>query len=142
MSAISRKRNYAERLYIEDGWTNKAIAETVGTSENTVGNWVRKFKWKEKRDELLSAPHKIKQKILEEVNKVLKGEASTFNADTLSKLTRALERIDQKVSTQIVISVFKEYDNWLAGQDVDSDFLNQHLDQHKTYLQYRIEHEQ
>ena len=47
MKSNERKRAYAERLYIEDGWTAKSIADTVGVSENTVGAWIKKYSWKE-----------------------------------------------------------------------------------------------
>lgn len=142
MRGNERKRAYAERLFIEDGWTAKAIAETVGVSENTVGSWVKKYSWKETKDELFAAPHRLKKAILEEIQRVINGETAKFNSDTLSKLTTALERIDKKVSTQLSISVIKEYNNWLASQDVENDFLMQHLDSTKIYLQYRIENEQ
>lgn len=142
MKSNERKRAYAERLYIEDDWTAKAIAETVGVSENTVSNWVRKYKWREKKEELQAAPHRIRKALIEEINRVVNGEEATFNSDALSKLTRALERLDGKVSIQSVISVFKQYDKWLGSQDVDSKFLEQHLNFHKQYLQYLIEHEQ
>jgi|SRR5690606_4341625 len=142
MKSNERKRAYAERLYIEDGWTAKSIATTVGVSENTVGAWIKKYKWKEKKEELNAAPHRVKKKILEEIQSVLDGGQSSFNADTLSKLTRAFERLNQQVSTQVVISVFKEYDNWLAGQDIQQDSLSEQLDLHKQFLQHRIESEQ
>lgn len=142
MKTNERKRSYAERLFIEDGWTAKAIATTVGVSENTVGSWIKKYNWKERRDELLAAPHRVKKKILEEIQNVLDGGQATFNADTLSKLSRAFERLDQQVSTHIVISVIKEYDNWLAGQDINQVSLSEQLNLHKQYIQYRIESEQ
>ncbi len=141
MKINERKRAYAERLYIEDGWTAKSIAETVGVSENTISSWVKKYKWREKRAELQAAPHKIRKAIIEEINKVVSGQKMSFNSDDLSKLTRALERLDNKVSIQSVISVFKDYDKWLGSQDVDTKFLEMHLSYHKQYIQYLIEHE-
>ena len=142
MNTGEKKRNYAERLYVEEGWTATSIAATVGVNRNTVSNWVKKYKWQEKKDELLAAPHKVKQIILQEIQRVVAGEPPTFNSDDLSKLTRALERVDQKVSVQMIISVFKAYNNWLASQEVDNDFLLTHIDHSKMYLQYQIAQEQ
>lgn len=142
MKAIDRKRAHAERLYIEDGWTHKAIADTVGVTENTVGNWVKKYNWKASRDELLAAPHRIKRLIVEEISRVVKGEKAQFNTDDLSKLTTALQRVDKQVNVQVVISVFKEYDNWLAGDpEIDQEHLKRVLDGHKNFIKYRIDQE-
>ncbi len=139
MKANDRKRAYAERLYVEDGWTAKAIADTVGVSEVTIGNWGRKDGWKSKRDEMLAAPHKIKQVILQQIQLVAAGEKPTVNSDDLSKLTRALERVDQKVSVQLIITVFKEFDNWLASSDIDTEKLTAMMENHKNYIKHRID---
>lgn len=139
MKANDRKRAYAERLYVDDGYTNKAIADTVGVSEVTIGSWVKKYGWKEKRDEILAAPHKIKQVILQQIQIVARGEKPTVNSDDLSKLTRALERVDQKVSIQLIISVFKDFDQWLAGSDISPELLAQMLEAHKNYIKHRID---
>ena len=141
MKINDRKRAYGERLFVEDGYTLKAIAETVGTSEVTIGNWSRKYGWKEKRDEILAAPHMIKKVILQQIQLVASGEKPTVNSDDLSKLTRALERVDQKVSVQLIITVVKEFDHWLAGSDIEPELLTQMLEAHKNYIKYRIDQE-
>ncbi len=141
MSGNLSKRIHAEGLYINEGWTNKAIAQTVGVSENTVGNWVNKYHWKEKKSETLAAPHKIKQLLLAELEKVVNGEAPKFNADTLSKITRALERVDKGVSVQLSISVLKLFTDWLTTQNLAANILITIVDLTKGFIKEQIDNE-
>jgi len=50
-----REQKLAEDLYIKGKRTAKDIAQLVGVSEKTVGDWVEKFKWKERRNALLGS---------------------------------------------------------------------------------------
>ena len=53
--AKDRERKLAEGLYIKDKKTAKEIAGLVNVSEKTIGDWVDKFKWKERRNALLTS---------------------------------------------------------------------------------------
>ncbi len=135
------KRLHAERLYIDDGWTNKAIAQTVGVSENTIGTWAKKYAWKEKRDEAFAAPHKIRQLLLTELQRVAEGEKPKFNSDDLSKITRALERLDKGVSVQVIISVMKLFTDWLTTQELEPEQLISIVDLTKLFIKEQIDNE-
>lgn len=50
-----REQKLAEDLYIKGKRTAKDIAQLVGVSEKTVGDWVERFKWKERRNALLGS---------------------------------------------------------------------------------------
>lgn len=50
-----REQKLAEDLYIKGKRTAKDIAQLVGVSEKTVGDWVEKFKWKERRNALMGS---------------------------------------------------------------------------------------
>lgn len=116
-----KKRELAERMFIEEGMTGKAIAEELEVSEVTVSNW-RKGRtgekdWDERRAEVLSAPHKIKEILLKQLKIVAEGEKATIDADALIKISKVIEAVSGKISTQVVFAVFKEFDNWMAAQD-------------------------
>ena len=138
---MEKKRQIAERLFVENGYTAKAIAETIGVTEKTVGNWNKKFGWEEKKLLNISAPHEIKQLLSKEIKNILDTGEASFNADALSKVMKALAQVDKNVNTQMVISVFKEFDNWLITQDIDSKFLDDTLKKHKEFIQHKIENE-
>ena len=132
-------RALAERMFIEDGMTAKAIAETLDKPEQTIGRW-RKGRsgekdWDARRAEVLSAPHKIKEILTKELQRIAEGEKGSIDADALSKVGKVLEGITGKVSVQVVMSVFKEFDNWMADQEPETAIL--FLDWHKSFLLYK-----
>ncbi|WP_271782217.1 DUF1804 family protein [Aquimarina algiphila] len=134
-----KKRTLAERMFIDEGMTAKSIALELDTTEQTLGRW-RKGKtgekdWDTRRAELLAAPHKIKEILTKELQNIAEGNKPLIDADALSKVGKVLEGISGKVSTQIVLSVFKEFDNWMADQEPETAIL--FLDWHKKFILYK-----
>lgn len=134
------KKVMAERMFVEDGMTAKAIAEQLDVSEQTLSKW-RKGKegeksWDDKRAEMLASPHKIKEILLKELILVAGGEKSKIDADALAKINKVIESLSDKISVQVVFSVFKEFDNWMADQDPKTAV--QFTEWHKQFLLYKI----
>jgi transposase-like protein len=134
------KKAMAERMFVEDGMTAKAISEQLDVSEQTLSKW-RKGKegeksWDDKRAEMLASPHKIKEILLKELILVAGGEKSKVDADALAKINKVIESLSDKISVQIVFSVFKEFDNWMADQDPKTAVL--FTEWHKLFLLYKI----
>lgn len=134
------KKVMAERMFVEDGMTAKAIAEQLDVSEQTLSKW-RKGKegeksWDDKRAEMLASPHKIKEILLKELIVVAGGGKSMVDADALAKINKVIESLSDKISVQIVFSVFKEFDNWMADQDPKTAVL--FTEWHKQFLLYKI----
>ena len=137
------KKVMAERMFVEDGMTAKAIAEQLEVSEQTLSKW-RKGKegeksWDDKRAEMLASPHKIKEILLKELMLVAGGEKSMVDADALAKINKVIETLSDKINTQIVFSVFKEFDNWMADQDPKTAIL--FTEYHKQFILYKINQE-
>lgn len=134
------KKVMAERMFVEDGMTAKAIAEQLEVSEQTLSKW-RKGKegeksWDDKRAEMLASPHKIKEILLKELILVAGGGKSLVDADALAKINKVIESLSDKISVQVVFSVFKEFDNWMADQDPKTAIL--FTEWHKQFLLYKI----
>ncbi len=138
-----KKRALAERMFIEDGMTAKAIAMALDTSQQTIGKWRKgrtgEKNWSLRRAEVLSAPHKIKELLMGELEKVANGEKSTIDADALSKISKVIEAVSGKVSVQVVLSTFKEFDNWMAGQE--PEMAVKFLEWHKSFILYKATNE-
>jgi len=49
----SEKKEYAKLLFTRESLTQKEIAQRVGTSENTISNWVNAGKWETLRRSLM-----------------------------------------------------------------------------------------
>lgn len=134
-----KKRALAERMFIEEGMTAKAIAYELDVSEVTVSRWRKGRKgeksWDMRRAEVLSAPHKIKELLVEQLEKIAKGEKATIDADALAKISKVLETVSGKISVQVVLSVFKEFDNWMASQD--PEMAVKFLEWHKQFILYK-----
>lgn len=142
MSDLSnaKKRALAERMFINDGLNCKQISPAIEVSEQTLSKW-RKGKpgekdWDSRRAEVITAPHVIKEILLKELKLVAEGEKPNIDADALAKISKVLESVSGKVSVQIVMSVFKEFDNWMAEQDPKTAVL--FTEYHKRFLMYRI----
>lgn len=133
-------RATAEELFVGQGMSGREIADLLNVSEVTVSNW-RKGRegektWDDKRKELQMSPVRIKEKLLDEAKKIADGEPSTIDADKLSKIVAAIDRLDKKISIRIIADVLKECDNWLVETDPSQTLLLSKY--HKQFLQYRI----
>ena len=141
MSDISnkKKREIAERMFIDQGATGKAIAEQLEVSEQTVSRWKKDHNWDDRRRQTLTAPHKIKEILLQELENVAKGEKAKIDADALAKINKVIDTLTDKVSVQVVITVFKEFDNWMADQE--PDVAISFLEWHKQFILHKATQE-
>lgn len=126
-------------MYIDDGHTGKYIAEFLGVSEQTVTRWKKGRKgeddWDTRRAEVLAAPHKIKELLLKQLKLVSEGEKATIDADALAKISKVMEAVSAKTSVQVVLSVFKEFDNFMAEQDPETAIT--FLKWHKKFILHK-----
>jgi len=135
----SQARPLAEIQFIEHGKTAKEIAEDLGYSEATICKW-RKGKtgekdWDTRRGEFLASPHKIKELLLKELKLVAEGEKTSIDADALAKISKVIDAMSDKVSVQMTMSVFIEFDNWMASQD-PKEAINI-IKWHKLFILYK-----
>lgn len=122
----------AEMMFIELGYTAKAIAEYLAVTEKTIGSWRAKGNWDKRRDELLASPHKLRELFIQEMRSIADGNPPSFDADALSKISKVAESFKGKVTPQIVLTVIKMLDDWLA--DHNPQLANQNLDAHRKFL--------
>lgn len=136
MAGKKELQRLAEGMFIEQCMTAKAIAEILGVTEKTVGNWREKGDWDRRRDENIAAPHKIRELLLKELHNVATGVGTTIDADALAKIGKVMDSISDKISPQVVISVLKSFDNWMADQE--PQIAVQFLEYHKRFIQHII----
>jgi transposase len=137
MSKKDGIRQRAEDWYIENlDCTQAEIAEQFKITAKTVGEWVRKYEWEKKRLEYHSSPVKIKQLLQQELMSIAQGIAPKLNADAISKLNAALDRLDKKLDPFVVKRVLVELDNFISQHD--PKFAALCTTYHKQYLQHRI----
>lgn len=136
------KKEMAERMFVEEGMTAKAIAATLDISEQTLSKWRKGYEidgeksWDDRRAEFVTSPHKIREVLMRELKTVAEGGASTIDADSLAKINKVLETVSDKINPQVIFSVFKEFDNWMADQEPQTAVL--FTNWHKQFLLYKI----
>lgn len=131
------KRSKAEEWFIENfDATQKEVAELFSVSEKTIGVWVKKYNWEEKRLDFHSSPVRIKQLLQRELLSVAQGNPSKLNADGISKLMAALDRCDKKADPIVVQRILKDLDNFIS--ESNPDFAVEATTFHKQFLIHRI----
>lgn len=136
-------RAMAERMFVEEGMTAKSIAAALEITEQTVGRWRKGIQgdisWDDKRTQFLSAPHNIKKVLMSELTHLSKGGDATLDVKAISDITKVISTLSDKANTQIVFTVFKEFDNWMAEQD--PELAIQFLEWHKLFLLHKAQNE-
>lgn len=144
--AKDRERSTAKILYVDQNLTAKTVAERVGVSEKTVGDWIEKYNWKALRDAKNASPvnriNNIKQIISNlsdewlDIDREIKKLESTGTdykevtekrarlkgiSDEVSKWNKTLENIekDSNVSLATYIYVMEDMFDSLAQFDRD-----------------------
>ena len=131
------KKQKAEEWFIENiDATQKGVAELFGISEKTIGTWVKKYNWLDKRLDYHSSPVKIKELLQRELLSVAQGNAPKLSADGISKLMSALDRCDKKADPIVVQRILKDLDNFIS--EIDPAFAVKCTQYHKQFLIHRI----
>ncbi len=130
----------AEAYYIENSEaTQLEIAELFKVTQKTISAWSIKYDWEQKRTDLHTSPVKIKQLLQREALAVAQGKPATINADAMSKLISAIDKLGSKASPVVVARILKELDNFIS--EIDPHFAAKLTDFHKKFLQHRINQE-
>lgn len=130
-------RQKAEDWFIENSdCTQAEIAEQFKVSTQTVNKWYKKYNWEDQRRDYHSSPIKIKQLLQQELLAVAQGKEAKLNADAISKLNVAIDRLDKKLDAFVVKRVLVELDTFIC--QIDPKFASQCTPFHKQYLQHRI----
>lgn len=127
----------AEAYYIENvEATNKEVAELFKVTEKTIGSWVSKYGWEEKRWDFNASPTFIKQKLQQEALNVVNGGKPTFSADTIAKIMSAIDKVDTSDDPVTVHKVLKDLDMFISG--IAPEFATECTKYHKQFLQQVI----
>jgi uncharacterized protein YjcR len=133
-----RERQRAQDWYIENlDATFSEIAEKFGVTPKTIGDWATKDDWEGKRRDYHASPVRIQHMLQQEIISVASGNDPKLNADTISKLMAAYDKLQKKADPTIVHKILKDLDNFIS--QADPDFAQLCTPYHKQFLQHRIE---
>lgn len=129
-------RDQAEDCIIRLGMSGRATAELLDISEQTISKWRTDGKWDERKEMAELTPVKLKETLMLEATNIANGEKSKIDADALSKVMKAIDRLDKTVNPRVVASVLKTLDNFIV--DHDPEFAIEATKYHKLFLQHII----
>jgi len=110
---LDRERELA-RLYYFQGDSQKAIAERLGVSAQTVNRWVSVGDWEHLRAAKTLSRKELVAKMLQKMNERL--DTGEWTADECIKTAAAIEKLDKKTNVVTMMEVFSVFGNWLASR--------------------------
>lgn len=118
-NSLDKERELA-RLYYAQGDSQKAIAERIGVSAQTVNRWVKDGNWEELRAAKAISRKELVAKMLNKINERL--ESDNWTADEIIKAAAAVEKLDKKTNVVTMMEVFAAFGSWLASRmQIDPD---------------------
>ena len=133
----TQKKALAQELYVRLGKTQKQIAEQVGVTEKTIGRWKEDGNWEALRAAEISGPEELARTLYREIMKISQNaEGRTLTsaeADQISKISTAIEKIQRRTTLGTVMEVMEEFVVYVKAIDIDlaqrivtkqMDFLN------------------
>ncbi len=122
------KRELAQRLYVDNNYTQEEVASIIGVTRQTIIRWSKAYHWQELRAATSITPaEQIRQlrgqiaQINEAINQRPQGErwATPAEADSLNKLASAIQKLEKDVGIQDLISVAMRMTAWVNASDVE-----------------------
>ena len=110
---LDKERELA-RLYYFQGDSQKAIADRIGVSAQSVNKWVKDGGWEELRAAKTISRKEIVIKMLQKINERLESE--NWTADEIIKAAKAVKTLDQDTNVVTIMEVFASFGNWLAAR--------------------------
>ncbi len=124
---LKQKKDWAKLLYIKENLTQAEIAERVGISAVTMCKWVNNENWDLEKASLTITRQEQLVRLYQQINEINtaiagreegKRYATSKEADTLTKLATAIEKLEKECSLSDVISVSVDFLNWLRKHDL------------------------
>lgn len=110
---LDKERELA-RLYYFQGDSQKAIAERIDVSAQTINRWVKEGDWERLRAAKTLNRKEIVAKMLQKINERL--ESDNWTADEIIKAAKAVEKLDKDTNVVTIMEVFTSFGNWLAAR--------------------------
>lgn len=123
---IAQKKEWAKLLFLRENLAQKEIAERVGVSAVTINKWVKNERWEDLRVSItITKEEQIKNlyRQLAEINNCIAERdgnkfATPAEADTITKLANAIEKMETDVGLADIQSSFRKFLSWLRTFDL------------------------
>lgn len=121
-----QEKEFAKSLYITGGITQKEIASRVSVTEKTLASWIKKEKWDSLKKSLLTTKQNQLSFLYDQLD-FLNTDISTRvyavaagkEADTIIKLTAAINRLETETSIGDTVEVARNFIEFVRQQDLE-----------------------
>lgn len=121
-----QEKEFAKSLFISGGITQKEIASRVSVTEKTLANWIKAGKWDNLKKSLLTTKQAQLSFLYDQLDflntdiaardfKVAVGK----EADTIIKLTAAINRLETETSIGDTVEVARHFIEFVRPQDLE-----------------------
>lgn len=121
----TQAKEYAKTLFISENLHQKVIAERVGVTEKTLGKWINDGGWRKLKRSLLTTKQTqigMLYDQLEFINNEIANRDSRVStakeADIISKLTSAIEKLEVETSVGETVDVAKKFITFVQQEDL------------------------
>ncbi|MDR2765326.1 MAG: DDE transposase family protein [Tannerella sp.] len=124
---LEHKKELAKLLFLHEALTQKEIAARIGVSEVTLSKWANAGKWESYKVSItMTKEEQLKSLYRQfiEINNAIsqKEEGKRFpskpEADTITQLTNAIEKMETDAGVSDIVSVSKKFLVWLRKFDL------------------------
>lgn len=124
----SNKREMAQRLYVDSGYTQDEVANIIGVSRQTIVRWAKTYHWQELKAATSVSPaeqiRQLRQQIANINESILKRPlaerwATPAEADSLNKLAAAIQKLEKEVGIEDLVNVAMGMTAWVRESDTD-----------------------
>ncbi|RWX00924.1 DDE transposase family protein [Flavobacterium cerinum] len=119
------EKDYAKTLFVNENISQKEIATRLKVTEKTIGKWVKDGNWETMKKSMLTTKENqltMMYDQLDFLNTDIKGRefkiATPKEADIISKLTSAINRLETETSIGDTVEVAKKIIQFVRSQDV------------------------
>jgi DNA-binding transcriptional regulator LsrR (DeoR family) len=120
------KQEWAKTLYLSENLTQQEISDKIGVSRNTINRWIKNGKWEDLKTSFTVTREQQLQRLylqIAEINKVIAGRERKYpdskEADMISKLAVAIDKLERESSLSDIISVSVKMLNWVRKYDLE-----------------------
>lgn len=119
---MSDRQEWAQQLITKEGYTQKEAANKVGVTTVTMNKWFKKFNWEKLKQSMLVTRQEQLNRLYMQMDELTfkimsrpEGErfADSKEADIVSKLTTAIERMETEANVSDIVEVSKRLLNWM-----------------------------
>ena len=122
----SQEQEFARVLFVSENLSQKEIAERVGITEKTLSKWIEAGAWQKLKRSMLTTKQNQLGMLYDQLewqNTLIADRdikvATTKEADVISKITAAIQRLEVETSIGVIVEVARDCIESVRQYDLD-----------------------